>query len=171
MTAVISECGLYRYSLERQTGAPSGTIAWLKLNPSTADATADDPTIRKVLGFSEQAHYRWVIVVNLFAWRATSPKDCLANLANAEGGENFQHVTRAAGQADAMVCAWGAQPWAVEQACTVLGWLDPHARLLRIGDGLTKHGAPKHPLMAPYAAGLVPFDADTFCAHARERSR
>ena len=169
-SAVISECGLYRYRLERQTGASSGTIAWLMLNPSTADATADDPTIRKVLGFSEQAHYRWVIVVNLFAWRATDPRDCRANLAQAEGAQNRDYILQAADDAQQLVCAWGAQPWATAQACRVLRWFGGYRKqsLLRIGGELPKNGAPRHPLMAPYASGLVPFEADAFCArHAR----
>lgn len=48
-SAVISECGLYRYRLERHGLSGAGAVAWIMVNPSTADATTDDPTIKKVM--------------------------------------------------------------------------------------------------------------------------
>jgi hypothetical protein len=134
------------------------------LNPSTADASKDDPTIRKVVEFTRRAGYGRAIVVNLFAWRATKPRDCLANLADAEGALNYREIMQAAREAGAVVCAWGAQPWAEEQAAAVLDWLrssETPIRLLCLGR--TKSGAPLHPLMPSYAGHpLIPFGtADT----------
>jgi len=71
MTAAISSCGTYRYRLERHGLAGAGAVAWIMVNPSTADATNDDATIRKVIGFTERLGGGWAIVGNKFAFRAT----------------------------------------------------------------------------------------------------
>lgn len=94
--AIISTCGRYRYSLERSTGGPGPVLCWLMLNPSTADATKDDPTIRKVIGFSGRNGYGAVIVVNLFAWRSTDWRGVRHNLADAEGAGNRDAILEAA---------------------------------------------------------------------------
>lgn len=162
-SATISACGRYRYALERSTGIVGGNLAWLMLNPSKAYAEKDDPTIRKVVGFTRRAGYGVALVVNLFAWRATSPRDCLANLADAEGEHNCAAIMAAAAISDAIVCAWGAHPWAEKQARTVLRWLDEHPReepIRLLCLGTSKAGAPLHPLMPSYDGHpLVPFTA------------
>ena len=68
MSAVISDCGKYRYVLERDKG--SNPLVFLMLNPSTADASLDDPTIRRCRRFSEDNGYTGIVVVNLYAYRA-----------------------------------------------------------------------------------------------------
>ena len=73
-TAVISQDGLYRYHLERRwSDAPF--LTFVMLNPSTADAEIDDPTIRRCVGFSKREGAGGIAVVNLYAFRATSPAD------------------------------------------------------------------------------------------------
>lgn len=163
-SATISECERYRYALDRRVG-PGPALAWLMLNPSTASAFDDDPTIRKVKGFTARAGYGVAMVVNLFAWRATDPKDCRANLSIAEGPENKGAIFQAVQMSDAVVCAWGAQPWARPQAVRVLRWLDGWLegrpeKLLCIGT--TADGSPKHPLRPSYSNALRPFDAGAF---------
>lgn len=158
-SASISSCGRYRYALERSTGIAGPNLAWLMCNPSTADAHVDDATIRKVVGFTRRNGYGVAMVANLFAWRATDPKDVLANLADAEGPENFRAIRQAAEIADAVVCAWGAFPWVRPQARRVLDYLSElpsPPRLLCLG--VSKDGAPLHPLMPSYDGHpLVPF--------------
>ncbi|MBX3203205.1 MAG: DUF1643 domain-containing protein [Labilithrix sp.] len=166
-SATISACGRYRYGLERATGITGPNLVWLMLNPSTADADVDDPTIRKVVGFTRRAGFGVAIVVNLFAMRATDPREVSRTLRHgpgyvgvrlitAEGPANRQAIEQAAGLSDAMVCAWGAQPWARTQAKRVLGWLPRGLRLLCLGT--TKAGDPLHPLMPSYDGHpLVPF--------------
>lgn len=159
-SATISDCGRYRYALERRVGE-GPNLCWLMLNPSTADASVDDPTIRKVKGFTSRAGYGVAIVVNLFAWRATDPRNVVLNLADAEGEHNCAAIMGAAAISEAVVCAWGATPWAVEQANRVLWWLDEHpekqVRLLHLGR--TKSGAPLHPLMPSYEGHpLIPYE-------------
>lgn len=159
----MSDCGRYRYSLAREWDAKLETLCWLMLNPSTADASKDDPTIRKVVGFTRRAGFGSVIVVNLFAWRATDPDDLRTEIrrpgGDPEGRENQDRILVAARVSDAVVCAWGAQPWARYQALRVLEWLrERDTRLLCLGR--TKAGDPMHPLMPSYDGHpLAPFDA------------
>ncbi len=72
--AVISECGRYRYVLTRQVGPGTRTATFILLNPSTADANNDDPTIRRCIGFARQWGCGKLTVLNLFAVRATDPQ-------------------------------------------------------------------------------------------------
>lgn len=174
-SASISDCGRYRYSLERRIPNVEGlNLCWLMLNPSTADATQDDPTIRKVMGFTKRHGYGTALVVNLFAWRSTDPR-AIAKMLRcgpgavhirrdfAEGPHNCAAIMQAAAISDAVVCAWGAQPWAQGQASRVLDWLSDHPReepIRLLCLGTTKDGHPLHPLMPSYDGHpLVPFNA------------
>ena len=73
--AVISQDERHRYSLTRRWGDGPRVCCWIMLNPSTADATTDDPTIRRCIGFTHDWGYDALTVVNLYAWRATDPAD------------------------------------------------------------------------------------------------
>ena len=73
--AVISQDERHRYSLTRRWGYGPAVCCWIMLNPSTADATTDDPTIRRCLRFTQGWGYDALTVVNLYAWRATDPAD------------------------------------------------------------------------------------------------
>lgn len=159
-SATISNCGRYRYSLMRRVG-DGPVLTWLMLNPSRADALVDDPTIRKVKGFTSRAGYGVALVVNLFAWRATSPGDCLFNLADATGPENCAAIMQSTSFSAGVVCAWGARKWARERAEEVLGWLVNHPDGPRdlLCLGVNQDGSPRHPLLVPYSQPLVGFDA------------
>lgn len=158
--ALVSDCGRYRYFLSREMDPRLGTLCWLMLNPSTADAAKDDPTIRKVMGFTKRAGYGSVLVVNLFAWRATDPDDLWTEIrrpgGDPEGPLNREEIMSAARLSDAVVCAWGARAFARYQAARVLEWLaERDTRLLCLGT--TKDGDPLHPLMPSYGHHLMPF--------------
>lgn len=162
--AFISDCGKYRYQLSRTWEPEKAVATFIMLNPSTADGTQDDPTIRKCLGFARQWGCRGLRVVNLFAFRATKPRDMLA-ADDPVGPDNHDSVLRAVdaaahlhsgwgGPSGPVVCAWGTHGSFMDQDETVLGWLDtvtvrPQAL------GLTKDGHPKHPLYVPYSATLI----------------
>lgn len=160
--ASISPCGRYRYTLERHLDADGKALCWLMLNPSTADASKDDPTIRKVVGFTKRAGFGAAAVVNLFAWRATKPRDVALNLADAEGSDNCAAIIEASTLSDVVVCAWGSEagrPWVSEQADRVVEMLLEHPvsppRLVCLGRNADT--SPRHPLMVPYAQTLVPY--------------
>lgn len=167
-SAVLSADGLYRYELRRRyaiTDTSGPTVLWVMLNPSTADAGVDDPTVRKVGGFSMlmgSAAVR-VVVANLFAWRATYPTDlrnAIKRGADAVGPETDARLRSLAEEASLIVCAWGDHPYSTlrkyggpERASAVLDLLVDVKRtnldsLLCLGKS-TK-GAPRHPLMLPY---------------------
>lgn len=103
--AIISECGTYRYRLWRQWGdGPSCTF--VMLNPSTADAEQDDPTIRRCRKFAEREGCGRLDVVNLFAYRATDPK-VMMRADDPVGPLNDWHIVDATKGAGLVIAAWG----------------------------------------------------------------
>lgn len=143
MSALISEDGLYRYELRRQIPQP---VRWIKrgcflmLNPSTADAETDDPTIRRCIGFGESFGWTELIVLNLFAFRATDPRDLLS--AKDPIGDLNDDTIRCLEPGTQVIAAWGAHKLAQKRAEDVLKILDRPVYAL----GATKSGAPRHPL-------------------------
>lgn len=105
--AVLSEDRLYRYALIRPLSMFGGRAVWVLHNPSTADADEDDPTIRRVTKFTLREELGTLIVVNLFAFRATKPA-VLKRQEHPLGAENLETVTRMVKTADRVVVAWGA---------------------------------------------------------------
>ena len=111
MTAILSPCGRYRYRLERDLGALTatrGAVAFIMLNPSTADATTDDPTIRRCIGYARAWGYARLIVGNAYAWRSTDPAGLWTAGPGPVGPDNDQHLEQIARDAEPVVCAWGA---------------------------------------------------------------
>jgi hypothetical protein len=64
----------YRYLLTRRW-APGPVMTWVMLNPSRADETADDPTIRRCVRFARSAGCTAITVANLYAWRTSNPRE------------------------------------------------------------------------------------------------
>lgn len=158
MSAVISDCGRYRYRLERQT-AGVGATAVIMVNPSTADAEQDDATIRKLRGFGDRNQWGRIIVGNLFAYRATDVRE-LAHASDAIGPENDDHLLRIAAEVNRAVFAWGPvtkQPRALRQRWERVADIFVHLRPLRIGEP-AKCGHPRHPLMLAYAEPIQPWE-------------
>lgn len=144
-TAILSECGTYRYRLSRKWSA-GPTCLFVMLNPSTADADQDDPTIRRCIGFAKREGCGGLEVVNLMAYRATNPKD-LPSDRSAVGPDNADHVFTAASEVDGpIIAAWGAQKAAKRYAAQFLHGFEMREIPLRCL-GLTKLGQPRHPLM------------------------
>lgn len=138
--AVLSPCGQYRYCLSRSWLLGEGTVLFIMLNPSTADAETDDPTIRRCIGFARRWGYRQLLVGNLFAWRATNPRE-LRRVSDPVGPENDHHLVEMSVGADAVIAAWGAHGVYRNRSQHVLGLLRNPESL-----GLTKQGHPRHPL-------------------------
>jgi hypothetical protein len=107
MSAVISDCGRYRYRLKRPGTTNATRTAIIMVNPSTADAAVDDATIRKLRGFGERNMWgRLLLVGNLFAYRATDVCE-LGKVADPVGPENDDHLIQILAECDQVVCAWG----------------------------------------------------------------
>lgn len=143
MSAIFSECGTYRYRLTRDDVERPGAVIFLMLNPSTADASLDDPTIRRCKGFAKSWGSAGLVVANLYALRATNPADLWLH-ADPIGPENNRHLMALADRHIDIVCAWGAnaKPERVDEVVQMLNVA--RARLWCLGT--TKHGHPRHPL-------------------------
>lgn len=158
-SAIISDCGLYRYRLERHGLSGASAIAWIMVNPSTADAKDDDATIRKVIGFTERLGGGWAIVGNKFDYRATDVR-ALRTTRDPKGPENDAHLEAIMREAPVVIAAWGP-----------LAKLPPHLRgrwykVATIAEragatlmclGTAQDGQPRHPLMLAYDTPLVPW--------------
>jgi hypothetical protein len=103
--AVLSEDGLYRYTLARTWTDALPALGWVMLNPSKADAEVDDPTMVRVVNFTHAWGYGAAVVCNLFAWRATKPAE-LAQAEDPVGRANAAALRALAGMD--VICAWGA---------------------------------------------------------------
>lgn len=165
--ATFSRDHRFRYALLRVLG-DGPTITWIMLNPSTADATRDDATIRRAVRFSAREGFGTAIVVNLFGFVATDPR-ALAASAFSEGEENASHVDRAMRASDRIVVAWGtlghrhrhrsAAFRAVCRAAAAGTELDCF--------GIARNGAPRHPLYVRADAPIMPWHPATSCAEER----
>lgn len=157
MGAIISDCGLYRYNLSRSWGTGNGVALFVMLNPSTADADIDDPTIRRCMGFAKRLGYAALEVVNLFAFRATDPAK-MKSFDNPVGPDNRRHIIESAERAGVIIAAWGVNGRHNGQDDEVLGWLSNKTVYAL---GLTKDGIPRHPLYLRSDAELVLFNGPT----------
>lgn len=113
---------------------------FIGLNPSTADATTDDPTVRRCIGFAKQWGFDEVHIGNLFALRSTDPV-ALKTVDDPIGLDNDTHLCRMAVDADLVVAAWGSNAMAVDRSAKIIEAIPGMACL-----GFTKSGQPKHPL-------------------------
>lgn len=139
--------GRYRYLLWRRW-AEADSLLFIMLNPSTADAAQDDPTIRRCIGFARRWGFGGVEVVNLFAWRATLPRE-LAKARDPVGPHNDRAISLAVARSRAVIAAWGVHGALGDRDAQVAQLLAA-TRLRCLG--LTRDGAPRHPL---YVAGNV----------------
>ncbi len=157
-SAVLSDCGTYRYELRRSWDPAGSLCAWVMLNPSMADADLDDPTIRRCRSFSRSWGYGGIVVVNLYVLRATDPEQLRRHLDPV--ADNDDYIKAAARDAGAVVCAWGAHPFAVRRAGVVTGLLRSctGAGVAMHCLGTTNSGAPRHPLYVHGATPRVPFE-------------
>jgi hypothetical protein len=155
-TAQFSPCGQFRYRLGRQWGAGL-PLAFVMLNPSTADADVDDATIRRCIRFAQEHAFGGIDVVNLFAYRATKPED-LRRAGYQVGPGNDEHIADAVRAAGAVCLAWGSNVAGLERPQIVLPLIRAQGvepQCLRI----TRSGYPQHPLMLPSSCRLMPFTA------------
>lgn len=149
--AMFSACGRYRYSLARNWGG-APRLGFVMLNPSTADERANDPTVARCQRRAREAGAGGLIVVNLFAWRATDPR-ALAKADDPVGPANDTAIIDCLAGTGHVICAWGnLGAWRGRAAA--VGWA-----LRATGHelwhlGLTQQGEPRHPLYV--GAAMMP---------------
>lgn len=142
--ALLSPCGKYRYALWRQWRYVKRFALVIGLNPSTANGLIEDATSRRVVRFAQDWGFDAVCMANLFAFRATEPKDMKA-AEDPVGPANDGTLRNLAEQASMVVAAWGADGGHLGRDAEVLKSLDADVYHL----GLTKDGYPRHPLYLP----------------------
>lgn len=146
----------YRYLLYRRSDpaadAGKGSLcAFVLLNPSTADANQDDPTIRRCIGYAKAWGHMHVVIANIFAYRATDPRELYrVHKAGVDPiGKNNDHViAMLANTADELVCGWGAHGDFLgrgSQVKQIIARYRVAPKALRV----TKDGHPSHPLYLP----------------------
>ena len=170
MSAILSDCGLYRYRLDRDmhshdllsaAGAPgSGLVyAYFGINPSTADATIDDHTVKKWRGFTKVFGGRKFIVGNVFSYRSKDVEQ-LAIVKSPYGPDHLTHLAGIINDADILVPCWGNSSKVPASLHYMIK--DTLSLLLISGKpvlhfGKTKAGDPLHPQMLAYSTPLVPW--------------
>jgi hypothetical protein len=152
MTATLSPCRTYRYDLTRRWGE-GPLCAFIGLNPSTADETTDDPTIRRCIGFARDWGCGQLVMLNAYAYRATNPRD-MKRSADPIGPNNDAALRWWSGKASVVVAAWGTH--CDPSRAQAIRAMIPELHYLR----LTKHGQPSHPLYLPRALTPQPWPHD-----------
>jgi hypothetical protein len=164
VSAIFSPCGLYRYRLEREV-QPDGIVAALiGVNPSIANDTVNDQTIRKDIGFAERHGWRRLVKGNIFGYVSTKVGG-LARVEDPVGPGNAVHLDSIIEDADIIIPCWGSRRKIPKKLHKHLDALA--LRLVATSAagkpvlcfGRTATGDPTHPLMLGYDTKLVPFAA------------
>lgn len=138
--AILSPDLRYRYVLSRSWCRDSKRVLFVGLNPSTADATKDDPTIRRCIRFAADWGYGGFDIVNLFAWRSSDPT-VLTSCVDPIGPDNDAWIEELSVSASMTIVAWGFRGQLMDRAEAVMNKIrNPYCL------GRTKQGHPRHPL-------------------------
>jgi hypothetical protein len=159
--AVISPCGLFRYSLTRSWDAKRPRLLFVMLNPSTADALLDDRTVTKCVAFATRLGYGSIEIVNLWAFRTKNPV-VLKAADYPVGAENDAHIAAACARADLVICAWGQNARRngrnLPRVAQVLGLIRTWSASGPMALRLSEDGTPWHPLYLPGDLTPVPLE-------------
>lgn len=155
-SATFSPCLTYRYTLWRWWDRSKPYWAFLMLNPSTADATNNDPTVSRCQGRARAAGAGGLAVVNLFALRSTDPAG-LYTTDDPVGPENDSSILDVCANAGLVICAWGAHGKHLARAAHVTHMLKA-AGVKPFALAVNADGSPKHPLYIAAANQPTPFD-------------
>lgn len=154
--AIIDKSGKYRYTLERRWGSdPANFVNFILLNPSTADETKDDPTVRACVEFARRWGFDRLVMTNLFAFRATAPSKMRA-CSNPNGDLNDRHIKRVAKRAALVVVAWGNHGIHCGRNKEVMNILANIKQPYCLS--VTKAGQPKHPLYVKRSTKVKPYE-------------
>lgn len=140
---------VYRYTLWREWVGGDGFVQFIGLNPSTADESLDDPTIRRCVGYAKAWGFSGLCMTNAFAFRSTDPAGLRA-VCDPVGPDNDRHLIETAAGARLVVAAWGVHATFLDRE-TAVRRLIPSLHALH----LTAAGHPGHPLYLKKS--LTPF--------------
>ncbi|NOX72446.1 MAG: DUF1643 domain-containing protein [Alphaproteobacteria bacterium] len=154
--ALYSDCESYRYALTRVWDENGRKVLFVMLNPSTATEVQNDPTVERCERRARALGFGAFRVCNIFAWRATDPKNMRAQ-DDPVGPENDAAILEGCNWANEIVCAWGTHGEHRARGPEV-------ERIMRTTEqplshlGLSKAGHPKHPLYIAYAVKPVAWE-------------
>lgn len=149
-SALFSECGSYRYLLTRSFESGVGSCLFVMLNPSTADADSDDPTVRRCSSFVRSWGYRELRIVNLFALRSVDPRN-LESVADPIGPKNDAVLRQELQSGGLLVAAWGNRGALRRRSSAVLEMIF-ELKVSAMCLGVNGTGEPVHPLYVSAAA-------------------
>ena len=153
-TANISSCGRYRYDLSRTWDTAKPAVLFVGLNPSTANESIDDPTIRRLIGYAQQWGYGRLLVGNLFALRSPTPTSLFSAPNPVGNPANDAALLRLTGQAELIVAAWGNDGVYLNRSHDVQDLLKSYPlHCLK----KNKSGEPSHPLYLKKILRPIPF--------------
>lgn len=154
-TAVFDNTGAYRYQLGRRWQATGANVVFVMLNPSRADDSTDDPTLRACIQFAQRWGCASLSVVNLFGYRTPHPSE-LKKTKDPVGADNDRYVLAAVRAADKVVLAWGNEGGLLGRDRVVLTQLAPYRQKLYCLQ-LNRSRQPRHPLYIPRGTALKQF--------------
>ncbi len=154
--AEFSDCGKYRYLLWRVWSDTFPPLGVIMLNPSTADAVDDDPTITRMINRARRLQRGGIIVGNIYSFRATDPENMKA-ADDPIGLHNDAHLRMIGTLCDTVFLGWGTHGERIREKAVIdmLRALPRPPRLIHLG--LTKDGSPKHPLYITYDEKKAPY--------------
>lgn len=155
--AIIDPTGRYRYTLWRTWNRNQPRVAFIMLNPSTADASSNDPTIRRCIAFARAWGYGALEVLNLFAYRTPHPH-LLRQAADPIGADNDRHLLAVGQRVQTLIFAWGNQGSFQKRQHAVIQLLQPCEHQYCLGK--TRLGHPCHPLYLKKTTQLISFQTE-----------
>lgn len=143
-SAALSSDARFRYELIRQWDSNNRSVAFILLNPSTADSAEDDNTIRRCVGFAQRWGYGGIVIYNLYAYRTRYPQELKA-ARYPVGPDNDTWLKKLADSRMDIVAAWGvhAQNDRVQDVVKLI-----NRPMMCIS--VNADGSPSHPLMLSY---------------------
>lgn len=153
--ARFSRCERYRYALWRIWDSAKPIVTFVMLNPSTADAVENDPTIERCQRRAIALGMGGLRVANLFAWRSTDPA-VLHGLDDPIGPENDNAIVDACRGAGIVICAWGTNGSLMNRGAAVYEMLVAH-EIQPTCLQVNADGTPKHPLYVSYVVQPFPY--------------
>jgi hypothetical protein len=158
-SASFDPMGRYRYRLGRRWSRAGPHLVIIMLNPSRADSSLDDPTLRRCIGLAKGWGFGAITVVNLFAYRSPHPQ-VLRQVSDPIGPDNDAAITDATHQGDQILLAWGNGGSWLGRDRTIFNLLAPwQAKCHCLG--LNRTGQPRHPLYVPHSSSLHPWVTPT----------
>lgn len=160
MSAIISDCGTYRYELTRPTFRDGPIVSVFMVNPSTADWAVNDATIRKLLGFGKRLGWGELIVGNIFAFRATDI-NALRTATDPVGPLNHGHLLSIMLRSQMSIVAWGTLgklPKELRDEWRVVANMARALNRKLLCWGTCNDGHPRHPVMIGYDNELIHWD-------------